>query len=137
MIESAIAKQQLPKVPQYLTAQIQISGIKQKDIAEALGYTKPNIITMFKQGLTKVPVEKVGALAKVLGVDPVYLLRVVMNDYMPGTYNALVSIFGQEPISNNEQEIIVAIRQLSNNSNPAMTSEYSKNKLAEFVKSMG
>ncbi|CAB4122241.1 HTH_XRE domain containing protein [uncultured Caudovirales phage] len=137
MIETAIAKQQLPKVPQYLSAQIQISGLKQKDIADALGYTKPNIITMFKQGLTKVPIEKVGALAKVLGVDAVYLLRIVMNDYMPGTYNAVTTIFGQEPITDNEKKIITKIRALSNGTNPALSTEHSERKLEEFVQSLG
>lgn len=135
MSETAMAKQQLPKVAQYLTAQIQISGLKQKDIADALGYTKPNIITMFKQGLTKLPIEKVGALAKVLGVDPVYLLRIVMNDYMPGTYNALISIFGQEPITENEREIIATIRLMSGGSNPELN-DNARQKLSEFVQSM-
>jgi transcriptional regulator with XRE-family HTH domain len=135
MIETTIAKQHLPKVPQYLSAQIQISGLRQKDIADALGYTKPNIITMFKQGLTKLPIEKVGALAKVLGVDPVYLLRVVMNDYMPGTYNAIISIFGQEPITENEMQIIKKIRTLSNGSNPELEDgdREANKKLEEFV----
>jgi predicted XRE-type DNA-binding protein len=136
MTEKVIASQQLPKVAQYLTAQIQISGLKQKDIADALGYTKPNIITMFKQGLTKLPIEKVGVAAKALGVDPVYLMRVVMNDYMPGTYNAIVSVFGQEPLSQNELAIINEVRKLSNGADPAMDTEFSKNKLAEFVTSL-
>lgn len=136
MTEKVIASQQLPKVAQYLTAQIQISGLKQKDIADALGYTKPNIITMFKQGLTKLPIEKVGVTAKALGVDPVYLMRVAMNDYMPGTYNAIVSVFGQEPLSKNELAIINEVRKLSNGADPAMDTEFSKNKLAEFVTSL-
>lgn len=136
MTDSVIAKQQLPKVAQYLTAQIQISGLKQKDIADALGYTKPNIITMFKQGLTKLPIEKVGPLAKVLGVDAVYLLRIVMNDYMPDTYLAIIQIFGQEPITENERHIISAIRLMSGGRDPALETDESRTLLSQFVKSL-
>lgn len=126
----------LPKVAEYLNAQIQIVstvGVRQKDIAAAMGYSKPNIITMFKQGLTKIPIEKVGPLAKVLGIDPIHLLKITMNDYMPDTYTAVLQMFGQEPLTEHEQEIVAAIRALSGGQNLEMRTGESKDKLAEFV----
>ena len=130
---STATKQKLPKVAEYLDAQINLSGLKQKDIATALGYTKPNIVTMFKQGLTKLPIEKVGPFAKVLGVDPVHLLRIVMNDYMPDTYNAVVKMLGQEPITEHELAIVTAIRELTGGKNLEMRSEKSKQQLKAFA----
>jgi hypothetical protein len=123
----------LPKVAEYLNAQIHLSGLKQKDISTALGYTKPNIITMFKQGLTKLPIEKVGPLARALGLDPIYLLRITMNDYMPDTYAAVIKMFGQEPATEHEQDIIAAIREMSGGKNLEMRTPESEAKLAEFV----
>ena len=130
---STATKQKLPKVAEYLDAQINLSGLKQKDIATALGYTKPNIVTMFKQGLTKLPIEKVGPFAKVLGVDPVHLLRIVMNDYMPDTYNAVVKMLGQEPITEHELAIVTAIRELTGGKNLEMRSDKSKQQLKAFA----
>lgn len=133
------ARIQLPKLAEYLNAQINVavlSGIRQKDIATAMGYTRPNIVTMFKQGLTKLPIEKVGPLAGVLGIDPVYLLRIVMNDYMPETYDAVTRIFGGEPITEHEREIVAMIRVLSGGTNPDVRTGEAKDKLAEFVKAL-
>ena len=130
---STATKQKLPKVAEYLDAQINLSGLKQKDISTALGYTKPNIVTMFKQGLTKLPIEKVGPFAKVLGVDPVHLLRIVMNDYMPDTYNAVVKMLGQEPITEHELAIVTAIRELTGGKNLEMRSDKSKQQLKAFA----
>jgi len=46
-------------VAEYLNQQIALSGVPQTEIAEKLGYDKPNIITMFKQGKTKIPMNKI------------------------------------------------------------------------------
>jgi plasmid maintenance system antidote protein VapI len=47
----------------------------QREVAEACGFDQPQIITLFKQGRTKVPFDRVGPLAKALDVDPAHLLR--------------------------------------------------------------
>ena len=41
--------------------------------------------TVIKQGLTKLPIARVGGLARALALDPVQLLMLVMNEYQPGT----------------------------------------------------
>jgi predicted XRE-type DNA-binding protein len=56
-------------VKDFLTQAIENSKLKQTEIAEAVGYDKPNFITMLKQGKTKLPVNKVPAFAKILGID--------------------------------------------------------------------
>ena len=89
-------------VAEYLSQQIHLSGKAQKDIAEALGYTKPNIITMFKQGKTKIPLNKIAALAKAIGVDPIHFLRIAMLEYSPEMWEVLESMIGKAMISENE-----------------------------------
>lgn len=79
------------RVPDYLAQQIILCGKSQKEIAEEVGYEKPNVITMMKQGHTKIPIVKVGAFARALEVDPAYLLRLVCMEYMPETWAAIAS----------------------------------------------
>lgn len=97
-------------VAEYLNQQIALSGIPQIEIAERLGYDKPNIITMFKQGKTKIPMNKIAPLAKVLGIDPVHLLRMAMLEYSPETWEVLESLLGQRMISETEQRVLALVR---------------------------
>jgi hypothetical protein len=83
-------------VAQYLTQQIQLSGKSQLLIASELGYTKPNIITMFKQGKTRLPLPKIVPMARALDVDPIHLLRIVMMEYAPETWTVLETVLGEE-----------------------------------------
>ncbi len=55
----------------------------QSDIAAAIGYVNANIITFFKRGNTRVPLEKVVPLARVLDLDPGLLMRKWLEAYMP------------------------------------------------------
>ena len=98
-------------VAQFLTTTLATCGKAQKDVAQEMGYENPNIITMFKQGLTKVPLGKVGNLAKALDVDPVFLFRLVMQEYSPETLIAIEEIFESSILTGNERELIAAYRK--------------------------
>lgn len=100
-------------VAEYLTQLIDLSDKSQIEIANDLGYEKPNIITMFKQGRTKVPLTKVAPLAKSLGVDPVHMLRVVMHEYAPDTWEALNDIMGAGMVTKSEQRVLDIVRQVA------------------------
>jgi len=52
---------------------------------------------MFKQGRTKIPIRKVPALAKALGVEPAIFLRVVLSEYQPELLETLESVLGPLP----------------------------------------
>ena len=97
-------------VAEYIDWQVNLCGKSQKQIAEEAGFPKPNIITMFKQGTTKVPLEKIGKLAKALEVDPVHLLKLCLREYLPDTDAEIENIFGQPVLSQNELELIEVIR---------------------------
>ncbi|KZK92585.1 MULTISPECIES: helix-turn-helix transcriptional regulator [unclassified Pseudovibrio] len=66
----------------------------QRDIAKKLGYQRPNIISMWKRGETKVPLDKVPALAEALGVDPAKLFRLAMLQYWPSASETVNKVFG-------------------------------------------
>lgn len=97
-------------VAKFLTRAIARSGKSQREIAREIGYDKPNIITMFKQGLTKVPLTKVGPLARALGLDPVDLLRLTMAEYAPDTWAAIEDVMGETLLTSDERVLIHAYR---------------------------
>ena len=97
-------------VAAYIEQQIALSDKSQKDIAETMGYDKPNVLTMIKQGKTKLPINKVGPLAKALGVDPVHLLRLTLTEYLPDTWEALSELIGDSLLTKHERRILQVVR---------------------------
>lgn len=93
-------------VAQFLTYHIERNYRTQREIALDIGYTKPNIITMFKQGLTRLPLDKIGIVAKVLEIDPGELFFRVLEEYMPETLDALKPILKVLELSDEEVELI-------------------------------
>lgn len=98
-------------VAQFLTYHIERNYRTQREIAMDIGYTKPNIITMFKQGLTKLPLEKIGIVAEVLEIDPGVLFYKVMSEYMPETLLSLKPILQALELSDEEVELIKFYRE--------------------------
>lgn len=101
-------------VAEYLTQQINMSGKSQIEISSDVGYPKPNVITMFKQGKTRLPINKIPAFAKSLGVDPVHFLRIAMSEYMPETWEVIEACLGSSLVTEEEQKVLDIIRTVSN-----------------------
>lgn len=95
---------------EFIATQVDISDKTQKEIAQALGYPNPNIITMFKQGITKVPINKIPKFAEVLGIDPERLLERAMEEYSPQVWESIQSIKGHL-VKPNELEIVKLVRE--------------------------
>src|SRR5437870_4016001 len=70
-------------ISQHIDLQKRINNKTQFDIAQEVGYDKPNMIAMWRSGTAKVPLDKVPAAAKALGVDPALLFRLAMAQYWP------------------------------------------------------
>ena len=109
-----------PSVADFLSRKIDESNKTQKEIAAETGYGNPNIMTMFKNGSTKVPLNTVGPLAIALGVDPAYFLRMVMSEYCPDTLAAVEHCLGTTILSERERALIEAIRRCSQNTDPSI-----------------
>jgi hypothetical protein len=117
---------------QHLEDLINRSDLKQFEIAEELGYEYPNIITMFKQGKTKVPIEKIPLLAKILKIDPNALLMKYLREYDPVLLKVIEKHFGAI-VTQNEINIINEVRRLSRGTDPGLTSIESKIAIEHFV----
>jgi len=88
---------------------IERSGKTQREIAEEMGFTKPNVLSMIKNGQTKLPLEKAAALAVACGGDPVFLVRLVLSEYHPAIWSALVAALGL-PLTQSERCILEIYR---------------------------
>lgn len=120
-------------VAEYLTAQIDLCGKTQLEIARDCGFEKPNIITMLKQGKSKLPIARIGLIARSLGVDASYLYALAMQEYEPDTWKVIQdNILKQPYVSENEMEIIEVIRS-SNVVNPKLRTIEEKERLLTAI----
>lgn len=129
MAKAQIAKPAKPfagsKIAEYLDKQIAIAqsmGTTQREIAAAIGYDKPNMVSMFKRGEAKVPLDKIPSLARVLNVDPGFLFRLALEQYWQGASDVIVQIFGTT-VSKNERAILDFIREVSKDGDPELTTD--------------
>ncbi|THH34366.1 XRE family transcriptional regulator [Aliishimia ponticola] len=94
----------------------------QAEIAVEAGYVNQNMITMIKQGSTKVALDRVPALAKALDCDPAFLMRLALEQAIGSTgAEAVLEVFG-DPVTSNELAWLDAIRDASGNTDPRLTS---------------
>ena len=76
-------------VAQMITKAMQDHSVTPQEVADDLGYESAHIVMMFMQGAAKVPLRNAGPLARAVGIDPAYFLRVVLCAYMPDTWKLL------------------------------------------------
>ena len=107
-------------IARYLGRQIEaLKGVKtQREIATEAGYEKANIISMFKHGEAKVPLDKIPVLAKALHVDPTHLFRLALEQYWPSLNEAVAEIFGQMATKNEEVIFLRKWREETHNTDP-------------------
>jgi transcriptional regulator with XRE-family HTH domain len=100
-------------VAEFLTRRIAELDKTQRQISEEAGFDNPNIITMFKNGDTKVPINRVARLAKALEVDSAHLLRLVMRDYAPDLWEEVEDIMKSTILTPGELNLLRAIREVT------------------------
>lgn len=117
-----MAKKQRLTVAEYLTKAIELSGKTQREVAREVGYEKPNVVSMMKQGQTRVPLEKAPLFARACGVDPSFFLRLVLEEYHPQAYEVIRDTVG-EPLTRNERELLAIYRRAAPNDDIEITSD--------------
>jgi transcriptional regulator with XRE-family HTH domain len=107
-------------IAKYISKQVDISvsmGKTQREIAGEIGYASPNMISMFKRGEVKVPLDKIPALARALNVDAAFLFKLAIQQYWPDAGEAIAEIFGTV-LTKNETAIVEKLRHKSKGSDP-------------------
>ncbi|MDR6539476.1 hypothetical protein [Variovorax soli] len=103
-------------VAEFIADKLAESDRTQREVAEQCGFENPNVITMFKTGATKLPLNRVGQLAKALNADPAHLLRLVMLEYAPETWEAIETNLKSTVLTANELDLVHAYRQVTGDS---------------------
>lgn len=124
MMAKSVTTTTTSKIANYITLQIKaLEGTKsQRDIAREMGYEKANIISMFKTGEVKVPLDKIPAMAKALNVDPANLFRLAMQQYWPDMHEAIEAIFGSITTAE-ERKVLARIKELAGTEEIELTSD--------------
>jgi plasmid maintenance system antidote protein VapI len=105
------------KVARFLDKHIdQVVNRSHREIAQAAGWTQSNMVTMIKKGDAKLPLDRVVPLARAIGVDPMFLFRMALEQFMPEdeTTARMLEFICTE----NEVEILGIVREASGNSDP-------------------
>lgn len=95
-----------------LAQAIEASDLTQREIADRAGFQKANVISMLKSGEMRVPLERIPALSRALGMDEREFLLVAIEEYHPGVHEVLVETLGL-PLSDAELGILTMFRMAS------------------------
>ncbi len=96
----------------------ELRGVKtQREIADAAGVKRPNIVSMFKTGETQLPLERIPAFARALDADPAHLFRLGMHDRWPELGAVIGEKFGRRLASANEEAIPLTPWRIATNDN--------------------
>lgn len=94
----------------------------QLQIASEAGFPNPNMVTMIKNGSSKLALDRVPSMARALECDPGYLMRLSLEQAIGDTAaQAIVEIFGT-PVTANELGWLQEVREASEHCDPRMTS---------------
>ena len=93
----------------------------QIEIANEAGYANPNMISMIRNGATKLALDRVPGLAIALECDPKHLFRMALEQSLGSTASRTIDeIFGTV-VTRNEVAWLEEIRDASDKSDPTLT----------------
>lgn len=93
----------------------------QKEIAQEAGFPNATMISMLKNGQSKIPLDRAPALARALETDPAYLMRLALEQAVGKTASvAVLETFGT-PTTLNERAWLEEIRNASGDRDPRLT----------------
>ena len=94
----------------------------QLQIASEAGFPNPNMVTMIKNGSSKLALDRVPSMARALECDKAYLMRLALEQAVGDTVGqAIVEIFGT-PVTANDLGWLQEVREASEHSDPRITS---------------
>jgi hypothetical protein len=93
----------------------------QKQIAHEAGFINSNMISLLKSGASKIPIDRVPALAKAIETDPAYLMRLALDQSIGKTAaQAIIDVCGT-PVTEREKQWLDEIRDASDEADPRLT----------------
>ncbi len=93
----------------------------QAEIASEAGFTNVNMLAMIKSGATRLPLDRVPALAEALKVDPARLLQLALQQWGGSAAARVFDTIFETVVTSNEVGWLGEIRDASDNSDPVIT----------------
>lgn len=87
-----------------------LTDMTNEEIAESMGYSRPNIISMWRTGRTKIPLDRLVDLSKILNVDLVILLPLWLEQYIDAEGYGEIKKAQSRLVSEEEGKIIQILR---------------------------
>jgi hypothetical protein len=110
------------ELAEYLSKLADMSRETRTALAEKIGFRRPNILSMVLLGKTRLPLDKIHPFARAVGADPNHLARLCLETYEPVTWKLVQQMYaGKDVVSPAEWEVIRAIREATENSDPVVT----------------
>ncbi|WP_027478664.1 hypothetical protein [Curvibacter gracilis] len=108
-------------VAQLIRERVAESSKSPSQIANEADLSSPNLLQLVGEGRAKLPVQHVQAVATALGVDPAYLVRLVVTEYLPGVWEVVEQALQGTALTANERKLVDAYRQVTGNSDAVPT----------------
>ena len=110
--DSAIAK--------YIDKKIdELKGVKtQREIAAEIGYEMPNIISMFKRGESRVPLDKSLCFRRLWASTRLICFELALEQYWPDRGDIIAKLFGRLASENEEEIFLKPWRKATRNADP-------------------
>lgn len=83
---------EVPSIASLVDRYISDSGKPLYRIAAESGFNAPNVLSMIRTGRTKLPLDKIPAFARSLGVEPEPLLIAALQAYKPQLWEVIDSV---------------------------------------------
>ena len=93
----------------------------QAEVAAESGFVNPNMISMIKTGASRLPLDRVPALASALDVDPARLLQLALEQWVGSSAARAFEAIFSTVVSRHEADWINEIRHASDDTDPAVT----------------
>ncbi|MHC2021351.1 hypothetical protein [Methylobacterium sp. CM6247] len=93
----------------------------QREIAADIGYSKPNILSMYKRGEAKVPLERLPEFSRALGVDVGLMLRLWLEQTWPNDKSEISRIVSDRIVTANERALLKLIRTYLGEDDPEIS----------------
>lgn len=77
-----------------------------------------NVLIRFWQGKITLPVQSVPEVARYLGVDPAWLLRIYLEDHLPATLATIDGACATMLLTQHERNLVLAYRQIAATQHP-------------------
>ncbi|KQE26087.1 helix-turn-helix domain-containing protein [Acinetobacter baumannii] len=97
-------------VAQYLDAQLNASDLNQSQLAEIMGINQ-NMVSFIVRGKSKLPLERVRAMADALKIDAKDLFMRCLEEYIPHLLEEMEAMIEQPLITDAESNLIKQIRE--------------------------